>query len=164
MVKRLLALGSLVVVALAVWSIVTATGLGGERPGDELRAQVEEAAGAARTVSGAIGRLRPGDPPRDAVRATREALATVKAARATVAGLDVEPAERAARDGARRALDRETAWLEAVGSVLANPRSGLRDRVADRAQRALDSLAEAGQPGAVSGTRALLAHARARAA
>jgi hypothetical protein len=113
-----------------------------------------------RRVRKELARLRP--------RRTAAARARTRQAIATTRSLTLEIRHEggAEAERLRRALRLEADWLDAVGSTLANPRSGLRDALVARDAElrvALDAL-----PGPLpvhrQGSRELLDYARRRAA
>ena len=113
----------------------------------------------AEAVSREIERLRPGRSGRAAQRAVREAIDATEALRD----------DPAANPDARtiNAIERELEYLDAVGSVLSNPRSTLRPELDERGRRARAALdAAPGGQDAAAATRGwddLLKYAEARA-
>lgn len=113
----------------------------------------------AEAVSRQIERLRPGRSGRPAQRAVRTAVDAAEALRD-------DPAANADPLTAN-AIERELEYLDAVGSVLSNPRSTLRSELDDRGRRARAALdaAPGGQEAAAAtrGWDRLLKYAEKRA-
>lgn len=113
----------------------------------------------AEAVSHEIERLRPGRSGRPAQRAVRAAVDAAEELR------DDPVANTDART--LNAIERELEYLDAVGSVLSNPRSTLRSELDDRGRRARAALdAAPGGQGAAAATRGwddLLRYAERRA-
>jgi hypothetical protein len=100
----------------------------------------------AEDVSREIERLRPGRSGRPAQRAVRAAIDAAEELRD----------DPAANPDARtlNAIERELEYLDAVGSVLSNPRSTLRPELDERGRRARAALGAApGGQGAAAATR-----------
>lgn len=127
-------------------------------------AQVERLQASAARLAGELEALRPGRSAQRARRALHVALADNTAVasaikRAEAAGMATEP--RLAN-----AVDAHFEYLDALGSVLSNPRSALRGRLPERARRvqaAFASLEGAGRlPRTISGWERVEALAAAR--
>lgn len=113
----------------------------------------------AEDLAAQLSRMRVGRSARPAQRAVKRVLA-VQAKLAARAGND------RADERAVNALEREAEYLDALGSVLSNPRSPLAKELAERGRRARAALAAApGGAAAAAATRGwerVLARARAR--
>jgi hypothetical protein len=162
---RILALGSLVAAAAATFGIITASGDVGEGYRAEATERMGEVVSRLDGVSQQISRLTPGRSPRDAQREVREALVVVRETRSWVAET-LPGREWPLSDRASVTLGRAEAWLDAVGSILANPSSELRTRLTSRTDRLKVSLGRLEEvpraADAVRGKDALLRHAAAR--
>ena len=154
---RIGALGALLGVSAAL-AVVLMHDAGGADPapaGPGVAVLADEAA----AVSREIERLRPGRSGRPAQRAVRAAVDAAEALR------DDPVANADART--LNAIERELEYLDAVGSVLSNPRSTLRPELEERGRRARAALdaAPGGQAAAAatSGWDDLLKYAERRA-
>jgi len=90
---------------------------------------------------------------------TRDAVLTTRSL-----AVEMRSQRGPAVDRLHHALTRERAWLDAVGSTLANPRSALRERLLAldvQARRALAALPTT-RPHRVGGTRSVISYARSR--
>lgn len=165
MAARLMAVGSLTAAILSVVVIVTASGTSSTDYRTQLTELMQQDARALAGLTSALRGLRPGDSPAPAKAALKRALEAHEQARLYVSET-LPGREWPVSEKADTALDRQAAWMDAVGSVLNNPRSELRERARSRAERTRKSFAELGLPGisgqVVGGEDAFLAHARAR--
>ena len=158
--RRLAALIALAMIPAAVYALVVV-----DRPGSSLsRVDASYMSAQLKTadqrVRARLVRLRPGQTSAALAR-TREAMLTTRSLTLELANAGGQDADRL-----RRALTLDSAWLDAVGSVLSNPRSPLRDELVARdaeLRPALSALpVRAGRRR--GGSRQLLRYATARVA
>jgi hypothetical protein len=124
--RRLVALIALAMVPAAVYALVVTDGPASALSRADATFMSAQLMTADQRVRRELVRLRPGR--------TFAALARTRDATLTTRSLTLELANAGGRDAEllRRALRLETAWLDAVGSVLSNPRSALRDELVAR--------------------------------
>jgi hypothetical protein len=162
---RVLALGSLAAVVLALVSIVAATGAAGDGYRQELGDRMRSDLRASAELSDALAALTAGESPAAAKRALDRSVALQEGLVRWLA-ITLPGEEWTLSSRADVALRRHGAWLDAVGSVLNNPRSPLLDEVRGRAERAREALDLVGLTGVdgsvVRGEDVLAVHARAR--
>ena len=153
---RLAAFGALIATSGALGVVVVRSPA--ERADPVRAVSVDGLTDEAEAVRRQLERLRPGRSGRPAQRAVRSAMDAAEALRDEV-GETVE-------ERTLNALERELEYLDAVGSVLSNPRSTLASEVRERGLRARAALAAApGGQAAAAATRGwedLLAYARSR--
>lgn len=159
-IPRLLAVLALAGTAVAVVVAISSVDSNGELGSDDVRRAMERLVEANRTVSGQLNALAPGASPRAAQDAVRNAAGLIQE---LGTGLDGEG------DLAERlddVLAAQVAYLDALGSTLANPNSALRGRIGERGDALRGALAQVpgGDPGAVEGGAELVAYSEARAA
>jgi hypothetical protein len=156
---RILCLTALIGVSTALALLVMhrpADGVPAVQAGDEAR--LIDLGRRAERVGVELGRLAPGRRARAAQRAVHAAVGAAEPFRKALGSDDDERLVNA--------LDRELEYLDAVGSLLSNPRSPLASEVADRGRRA--RAAFGATPGGLRAQRAtrgwtkLLAYAKAR--
>lgn len=106
-----------------------------ERVDASPNADLHSLADETRALTRELERLDPGESGRPAQRAVRAAVAATEALRAE--------AGDSGEERTVNALDRELEYLDAVGSVLSNPRSTLASELVERAERANAALSSA---------------------
>ncbi len=126
-IARLLAISALAGVTVAAIVVVAASGKDGGLSAGAAHQAMARLTVANRAISHELTRLHHGDSVRPARRAVRKAMATTRDLAASIAG----SSDLALR--VRDVLEAEEAYLDAVGSTLANPSSALRAKVASRA-------------------------------
>lgn len=152
---RLIAFGALFVVAAALVVVLTGDGADRATAADpRLKAALVAVETRSEAVIDALEELRPGRaaaPARDSVRAAMAEADRLLAA----AGGD---------ERVRNAAERHREYLDALGSVLSNPRSRIRGEVAERGERARAAYAAvpggAGVAGVIGGWPRALEYAR----
>ncbi|HVL96846.1 MAG TPA: hypothetical protein VM266_13390 [Solirubrobacteraceae bacterium] len=163
---RTTAILALLMCAMAVYVVVfDASSAPPAEAAGAATSQLERLQGANARLSRALAGLRTGvsaRPVRDAVHAAmREQKAVSKWVRSANADGRLEPDVRL-----DNALQANFEYLDAVGSLLANPRSRLRGELPERARRAEAAFgalpAPAGLPATVRGWERLEAYAKAR--
>ncbi|MBA2347631.1 MAG: hypothetical protein H0V81_04980 [Solirubrobacterales bacterium] len=144
-------------------AIVTGVVLAAMRPGVPTRVETTTAGAWAATgaLSDGLRELEPGDPLTPLRDEARAARAAVQEAGKAVKALELDGAEASAQRLAVRALRADDAWIDAVGSTLANPRSDRRrdlSRLAKNAAVATALIADdvEGSEDSVGGTGRLL--------
>jgi len=130
-VRRLVALIAILMVPGAVYALATTKGPVSTLPHDDAAYLSEQLITADQRVRKQLVRLRPLHTS-PAIARTRESQLTARSIR-----LELGNHGGSAADRLQRAVRLEAVWLDAVGSVLANPRSPLRDQLVarDRALR-----------------------------
>lgn len=157
-----------VLALLLASAVVIAVVLGATRESQTaLERTTAEAWSATRALSDGLRALEPGDrisPLREEARAAR---AAVREAGVAVKGLDLGGAQASVQRRTIRALRADDAWIDAVGSTLANPRSERRAdlsrlarNAAVRTARIVDDVR--GARDTVGGTGRLLSATRPR--
>ena len=101
-------------------------------------AETWEATGA---LSDALRALRPGASRNPARARVRRAVDAAEQAGRRIGGLELPVAETPLRGRVLRTLRADTAWMDAVGSTLANPRSPRRAELSTLAKRAANATA-----------------------
>lgn len=153
---RIAAFGALFATAGALGTVVTRDGT--ERAEAVPAAGVEQLADEAAAVRRELERLRPGRSGRPAQRAVRVAMDAAESLR--------DAPDAAADALTLNAIERELEYLDAVGSLLSNPRSTLAPELPARGRRARAALAAAprGQAAAAAtgGWDDLVEYARSR--
>jgi len=107
-------------------------------PMEEATAEAWEATGA---LSDALRALRPGASRNPARKLTKRAAGAVDTAGKRVAALKVSVADTPLRARVLSTLRSDAAWIDAVGSTLANPRSPRRADLSRLAKRAANDTA-----------------------
>jgi hypothetical protein len=135
--RRLAAVIAVAMIPAAIYALVATDSLAPPLSRADASFMSDQLMTADQRVRRQLVRLRPGQ--------TRAAIARTRDATLTARSLAMELASTSGKDAEllRRALTLESAWLDAVGSVLANPRSPLREELVarDAALRpALDAL------------------------
>ncbi len=135
--RRLAAVIALAMIPAAIYVLVATDSLAPPLSRADARFLSAELMTADQRVRRQLVRLRPGQ--------TRAAIFRTRDATLSARSLSIELANASGKDAdlVRRALTLESAWLDAVGSVLSNPRSPLREELVarDAALRpALDAL------------------------
>lgn len=92
--------------------------------------------GATSELSDALHALKPGSSRGPSIRAARKAAEAVKGARGELAKVDVDTSQGEVMAVVESALRAQGAWIDAVGSTLANPRSPRRKALAELASAA----------------------------
>lgn len=130
----------------------------GELGSDDVQSAMERLAGANRTVSERLNELASGASPAAAQEAVRSAAALTQQLGTELDG------EGDLADRLDDALAAQVAYLDALGSTLANPNSALRGRIGERGDALRGALRDTpgGDPGAVEGGAELVAYSEAR--
>lgn len=159
---RVLAVLSLLVAIVVTASIVEAFMQSGSAPLEQATSDAWSSVTALSEGLRALGSDGELEPLRDEARTARQ---EVQAAGRRVKALELPVADTPLRSRVIRALRADDAWIDAVGSTLANPRSDRRgdlSRLAERAAVATSLVAEdvAGAESSVGGTGRLLSATR----
>ena len=146
--------------AVAIVVAVSTVDSKSELTAEEAQGAMERLAAANRTVSGSLNDLAPGASPRAAQEAVRSAAALTQEL-----GTDLD-GEGGLANRLEDVLGAEVAYLDAVGSTLANPNSALRGRIGERGNALRDSLQKipGGDSRAVEGGAELVIYSEARTA
>lgn len=159
-IPRLLAVLALAGTAVAIVVAITTVDSNGEPGSEEVQRAMVRLADANRTVSSRLNQLAPGASPREAQAAVRSAAALIQQL-----GTDLD-GNGALAERLDVVLSAQVAYLDALGSTLANPNGALRGRIGERGDALRGALAQVpgGDPGAVEGGAELVAYSEARAA
>lgn len=159
-IPRLLAVLALAGTAVAIVVAITTVDSNGEPGSEEVQRAMVRLADANRTVSSQLNQLAPGASPREAQAGVRSAAALIQQL-----GTDLD-GNGALAERLDVVLSAQVAYLDALGSTLANPNSVLRGRIGERGDALRGALAQVpgGDPGAVEGGAELVAYSEARAA
>ena len=131
---RILALVSLLAAGAAiVYVVLTASEPAPQPP---LQRATAPAWAATAALSDALRGLRPGAPRGPARTLARRAARDVRSSARSVEALALPPSTTPVRGPVLDALRADTAWIDAVGSTLANPRSPRRAQLSRLARRA----------------------------
>jgi hypothetical protein len=146
-VPRVVALVALLATAIAVVVAIASAGGGGGASTRDLRQALARVSARNQELSRQLAALAVGESTDAAQNAARQTIALVRDLQGQFPGDDTIAAR------AREVFTPELAYLDAVGSVLANPRSELRDDVVPRAQELRGTLqgAPASSPSDVKG-------------
>lgn len=146
--------GAAAAIVVAIGSVDSS----GEPGSDDVQGAMERLAGANRTVSERLNELASGASPDAAQEAVRSAAALTQQLGTELDG------EGDLADRLDDALAAQVAYLDALGSTLANPNSALRGRIGERGDALRGALrgTPGGDPGAVEGGAELVAYSEAR--
>lgn len=154
---------------LAGPAIVVAVVAVAMRPGGPTR--IDQTTAGAWTATAALSdglrRLEPGDPLSPLRDEARAARAAVQEAGKAIKALDLDGAQASVQRRTIRTLRADDAWIDAVGSTLANPRSARRADLSRLARNAAERTAAIaddvrGAEGSVGGTGRLLSATKRR--